>query len=387
MFARLKFSHITTGLITVLVGYASSVAIIFQAIDTLSLPQAQANSWMLALGLGMGVSTIFLSLYHKMPILTAWSTPGAALLVVSLKDIPLSAAIGAFLLCGILLILTGITGWFDKITRLIPDAIANAMLAGILFQFTIGIFTQLEGNIPLVATMFAVYLLTTRYFPLYVIPSVLISSILLCWGLGLILPGNGFELAFSPPVFVMPTFTVSAALGVGVPLYIVTMTSQNMPGIIALRTAGYMPPISSSIIVTGLTTLVLAPFGGYTFNLAAITAAICCEEAADPDPKTRYMASIIAGVLYIMVGLLGGAVIGLFLIIPKAMIVTLAGLALLGTVANSLSAALVESSQRTAGLVTFLTTVSGISFMSIGAPVWGLLFGMLVHFITSQKAG
>jgi len=386
MLARLKLSHVVAGLVAVLVGYTGSVAIIFQAAEVVGATQAQANSWMLALALGMGVAGIALSLWYRMPILVAWSTPGAALLVISLNGVTIEQATGAFLFCGLLLTLSGLTGWFAKIAHLIPEAIASAMLAGILFQFGLGIFTSLQDNTPLAAGMCAAYLGGRVFFPRFAIPFVLCCGVFLGWLTGSFIAAEPFQLAFAKPEFVFPTFTPSVMLGVGIPLFIVTMTSQNMPGVVALKSAGYTPPVSASLTVTGITTLLLAPFGGFAFNLAAITAAICADEPADEDPQTRYMAAVMAGVFLCIVGLFGATVINLFLIAPKALVLTIAGLALLGTIATSLSNAL-ASSQRDGALITFMTTVSGISFFDIGAPVWGLLFGITANFILTRGRG
>ncbi|WP_166417966.1 benzoate/H(+) symporter BenE family transporter [Cochlodiniinecator piscidefendens] len=384
MFAGFKLSHLVSGCIAVLVGYTGSVAIIFQAIELLGATQQQANSWMLALGVGMGLSGLILSVRYRMPILTAWSTPGAALLVISLNGIPMNEAIGAFLFCGVLLTLTGMTGWFEKLSHIIPDAIANAMLAGILFRFGLEIFPAMKENLPLVAAMCLTYLIGKRWLPRYAIPSVLTVGTLFCWIDGAFITNVEFTFSVAKPVLIVPEFSLIALISIGLPLYLVTMTSQNMPGVVALKSAGYAPPVSASITVTGITTILLAPFGGYAFNLAAITAAICAGPEADEASETRYKAVVVAGIVYCIVGLFGAAVIGLFLITPKALVVTVAGLALLGTIGNSLSAALSQSNQRDAALVTFMTTVSGIAFFNIGAPVWALIFGLLVNAALSK---
>jgi len=382
----IKVSHIVSGLIAVLVGYTGSVAIIFQAIEVLGATQAQANSWMLALGLGMGLSGLALSLRYRMPILTAWSTPGAALLVVSLNGVAMNEAIGAFLFCGALLTLTGLSGWFEKLARLVPDEIASAMLAGILFRFGLEIFSALEQSLPLVAIMALAYLAGKRWLPRFAIPLVLVVGVVFSAANGLFETGQAFEFQMAYPEFVMPAFSISAMIGIGLPLYIVTMTSQNIPGVVALKTAGYQPPISASLTVTGLTTLLLAPFGGYAFNLAAITMAICAGPEADEDLATRYKAAVVAATAYIIVGLLGAAVITLFMVAPKALVVTIAGLALLGTISNSLGRALEKPQHREAALITFMTTVSGVSFFQIGAPLWALAFGMVAMRALSGRA-
>lgn len=385
MLNSLKLSHFAAGAIVVLVGYTSSVAIIFQAIEAVGATQAQANSWLVALGLGMGLTTLALSLWFRMPILTAWSTPGAALLAVGLKDVPLDQAIGAFVFCGAMLTLTGLTGWFQRLSQLIPDTLANALLAGILFQFGLSAFTALNDDTALVALMGATFLAGRLWFVRYTIPVVLMIGCLWAGFSGSFGSLDQLDFSLTAPEFVMPSFSLPVLIGVGLPLYIVTMCSQNMPGVVTLRAAGYQPPVSASLTVTGIATLLLAPFGGYAFNLAAITAAICAGPEADDDPKTRYLASAVAGILYCLVGLGGATVISLFLIAPKALVATIAGLALLSTIGNSLSHALSDSQNREAALITFMTTVSGISFFGIGAAFWALILGLITHQILNLR--
>ena len=385
MLKSLRLSHLAAGAIAVLVGYTSSVAIIFQAIEAVAATQAQANSWMIALGLGMGVTSLSLSLWFRMPILTAWSTPGAALLVVGLKDVPIDQAIGAFVFCGVLLTLTGLTGWFERLSQLIPDTLANALLAGILLQFGLSAFTALNDDTALVALMGGSFLVGRLWFPRYNIPVVLLTGCIWAVFSGSFGDMQQLDLSLSLPMPVMPRFSVPVLVGVGLPLYIVTMCSQNMPGVVTLRSAGYQPPVSASLTVTGIASILLAPCGGYAFNLAAITAAICAGSEADDDPKTRYLASATAGVLYCLVGLGGATVISLFLIAPKALVATIAGLALLSTIGNSLSHALSDSQNREAALITFMTTVSGISFFGIGSAFWALLIGLIVNQLLTPR--
>lgn len=378
-----KLSHLAAGFISVLVGYSAGAAIVFQAAEAVGANQAQINSWMLVLGIGMGVSGMILSIRYKMPILTAWSTPGAALLAVSLANVPMSQAIGAFLLCGLLLTITGLSGWFEKIAKFVPIPLANAMLAGVLFQFGVGVFQSLEQEVALVSSMGIAYLLGKIFLGRYAVPMVLLVGIIAAGLLGLYQP-QSIELALAKPVFIMPEFNLPVLISVGLPLYIVTMTSQNMPGVATLRAAGYEPPISASVTVTGIITLLLAPFGGYTFNLAAITAAICLGDDADENKQTRYKAAIVAAVLYIIVGLMGATVVSLFFIAPKALVVAIAGMALMGTIGNALVGALSDIKQREPALITFLVTVSGVSFWGIGAAFWGLLIGVMANLLMSK---
>lgn len=375
-----KLSHLTAGFIVVLIGYTAGVAIIFQAAEAVEATQAQLNSWMLVLGFGMGASGLILSIAYKTPILTAWSTPGAALLVTSLVGVTMEQAIGAFVFCAILLTLTGISGLFEKICKLVPTPIASAMLAGVLFQFGRAAFGALEQEFVLVASMIMTYLLGRVFLGRYTIPCVLLVGAVISASLGIynVQPIN-FE--FAKPVFIMPEFKLSVLLSVGLPLYIVTMTSQNMPGVVTIRSAGYEAPVSASVTVTGLFSLLLAPFGGYAFNLAAITAAICLNEDADENKTTRYKAVVVASVFYCVVGLMGTAVVSLFLIAPKALVVAIAGIALLGTIGNSLMGALSDEKHREAALITFLVTVSGLSFYGVGAAFWGLVLGIVANII------
>lgn len=383
--SEMRLSHVIAGFVAVLVGYAGSVAIIYQATLAAGATPAQASSWMLALGLGCGISSIYLSLRHRVPMLTAWSTPGAALLVVALPGVPLEQAIGAFVGCGVLLLLTGLTGWFEKLNDWIPDALANAMLAGVLFRFGVEAFGSLQIDMVFAGTMIAVYVLARSFAARFAVP------LLLIYGLGFAVVTGAFDLSawqgagIAMPVFIMPVFDVSVLISVGLPLYLVTMSSQNMAGVAVLRGAGYRAHVSSALNVTGFLTTVLAPFGGFAFNLAAITAAICANEEAGEDPKTRYWAPVFSGLMYILLGIFGAAVIGLFLAAPKVFVAVLAGLALLPTIAASLSASLATPAHREAALITFLTTVSGISFFGIAAPVWGLLFGALAYGLTTLR--
>jgi len=376
----LKLSHITSGFLAVLVGYTSSVAIIFQAATAIGADQEMINSWLLSLGLGMGLTCIGLSFYYKKPILTAWSTPGAALLATSLVGVSMSDAVGAFLFSAILITLSGLTGSFERLSKIVSPAIASAMLAGVLVQFCLEIFTHLQQEFALVGSMCAVYLLGRRLFPLYAIPSALVVGVLIAWYLKLF-SNTEIDLELAEFVFTMPTFSLASLISIGIPLFIVTMTSQNMPGIAAMKAADYHPPISPLVTVTGITTFVLAPFGGFSFNLAAITAAICMGEDAGKDRDTRYLAAISAGVFYLIAAAFGATIVALFSISPKALILPLAGLALLGTLGNSLAQALDKPSEREAALITFLITSSGMIFFGVGSAFWGLVAGILVQQI------
>lgn len=380
-----KISHISAGFIAVLVGYTSSVAIIFQAASAAGATPAELNSWMWALGIGMGASCIGLSLRYRSPILTAWSTPGAALLVTSLSGLTMSQAIGVFLFSSLLITISGITGWFQKIMQYVPRHIAAAMLAGILIRFGMDLFTAMQTQWLMVGLMFIAFLLGRIWLPRYTVPLSLAIGMLCAGSLGLI---HLEALSWTPaaPLLMPPDFSLSALIGVGIPLFIVTMTSQNVPGLAVLRANGYETPASPLISWTGAAGLILGPFGGFSFNLAAITAAICMSKDADPDPSRRYLASVWAGVFYLFTGIFGATVVGLFAAFPTELVAAIAGLALLGTIGGSLAGALADEHGREAALVTFICTASGMAFMGIGSAFWGLVFGICVHAIARRRS-
>ncbi|MBK8454800.1 MAG: benzoate/H(+) symporter BenE family transporter [Thiofilum sp.] len=377
---QLRIEHFIAGLVAVLVGYASSAAIVFQAAHAAGATQAQMSSWLWALGLGMGLTSIGLSLYYRAPVLTAWSTPGAALLATSLTGVSLSDATGAFLVSALLIIISGVTGWFERIMTRIPLALASALLAGVLVRFGLDTFISLQAQPLLVGMMVLTYLVAKRWLPRYAVVLVLGVGIALAYSLGL-LHWEQIPLVWTTPVWVTPTWNLAVILSVGIPLFIVTMTSQNIPGIAAIRASGYTTPISPTLTWTGLATLVLAPFGGYALNLAAITAAICMSKEAGEDPQARYWSAVIAGILYCITGLLGATVVALLLAFPKELIIAVAGLALLGTIGNSLMVAMKEDSYREPALITFLVTASGISLGGIGSAFWALVAGVLALVI------
>ncbi|MFC0267119.1 benzoate/H(+) symporter BenE family transporter [Kushneria aurantia] len=376
--ARAPFgvSHLSAGFVAVLVGYASSAVIIFQAAEAAGATPEQIGGWLAALGLAMGVTSIGLSLRYRQPILTAWSTPGAALLAVSLPGVPLSDAIGVFMFCALLILICGLTGWFAWLMQVIPQSIAAAMLAGVLLRFGLEAFASLQQDGVLVLSMILTCLFARRWLPRYAILLVLVV------GLGVATVSGQVDMShtqWSPtlPSAIWPTFSLSSLISVGVPLFVVTMASQNAPGVATLRAAGYDAPVSPLMIWTGLATLLLAPFGAYTVCLAAITAAICMGPDVHPDPKRRYPAAVCAGGVYLLAGLFGGSIGALFEALPQALVAALAGLALLPTIGNSLHLALQAPSQREAALITFLVTASGVTLMGIGAAFWGLIGGLL----------
>jgi benzoate membrane transport protein len=374
---------IAAGFTAVLIGYSGSAVIVYQAAMAAGASVEQFAGWMMVLGLGMGVTCIGLSLRYKMPIITAWSTPGAALLVTSLGDITLAEATGAFLFSAALITLCGVTGWFERVMDRVPLPLAAGMLTGILFQFGVDAFTSMETRLGLVGAMFAVYLVAKILIPRYTIILVLGVGLALCQWQGL-LEFSEVKLSFALPRAVMPEFSAGALIGVGIPLFVVTMVSQNIPGIAVLRTAGYPAPISPLLGWTGLTTLLLAPFGGFAYNLAAITAAICTGPEAHTDHARRYLAGLSTGACYLLLGVFSSLVASLFSAFPAEFVLALAGLALLSTIANSLYTAVADGALREAAVITFVVTASGLSLFGIGAAFWGLVAGVVANLVFSR---
>jgi benzoate membrane transport protein len=380
-----SLSHLSAGFIAVLVGYTSSAAIVFQAATAAGAGPADISSWLLALGLGMGATCIGLSLYFRSPVLTAWSTPGAALLATALIGLPMSEAVGAFIVASALITLCGLSGLFEAIMKHVPKSLAAAMLAGVLLRFGLGLFSALGSAPLLVGLMLGVYLAGRYLNSRYTIPLTFLAG--LAWaGQGGLIEYQAVTLSLAQPVFTAPSFSLSTTIGVALPLFIVTMASQNVPGIAVLRANGYPTPASPLIGWTGLTGLLLAPFGGFQFNLAAINAAICMNPEADPDPARRYLAAVWAGVFYLLTGILGATVASLFTALPKELVAAIAGIALLGTIGNSLGGALLNEKERDAALLTFLVTASGLTLHGIGSAFWGLLLGLAVLKIMAPRA-
>lgn len=376
MYKDMSLSAVVAGLIAVIISYAGPLIIVFQAAQTAHLDNAHLSSWIWAISIGSGLTGMFLSWRYRTPVITAWSTPGAALLVGSLPSVPYAEAIGAFLFSAVTIALIGWSGLFDIIMRRIPKAIAAAMLAGILFRFGVDVFASVKLQPVLVIAMFVAYLALKRITPRYAIPGVLVLGTVFAASTGQIVFDH-VQVGMATPLFTMPAFSVNAIVGIGIPLCVVTMTGQYLPGIAVLRTAGYQAPVKPLVSVTGFGSILLAPFGSHGFNLAAITAAICTGREAHEEPGRRYVAGIASGVFYVLIGVFGATLAALFAVLPKALIATIAGLALFGAIMNGLTTALTDERQRESALIAFLVTASNITFLGLGAAFWGLVAGVL----------
>jgi benzoate membrane transport protein len=383
-FKDISLSTATAGFVAVLVGFTSSVAIVFQAAQAFNATPAQITSWMWALGLGMGLCSALPSLWLRQPVMVAWSTPGAAVLAVAGAGFNMSDAIGAFMISAVLITLCGATGLFEKLMHRIPVAIASALLAGVLARFGLQGFVAAQTALPLVVLMLAAYLLGKRFLPRYAVPVTLLVAIVYVVTRGQF-KVELLQFSLAVPVFTAPSFSISAAVSLALPLFIVTMASQNLPGVAAIRAAGYDMPLSKIISMTGIATFFLAPFGGFALNLSAITAAVCMGKEAHPDPARRYTAAVTCGVIYIGIGLFGAIVTALLAAFPKELIAAIAGLALLGTISAGLASALGDEKHREAAIITFLVTLSGVVIAGVGSAFWGVVAGTLALFVQNLR--
>ena len=373
-------SSAVAGLVAVIIGFASSVALIYQTVINLGGDASLASSWILTLGLSMGVTSIALSFYFRIPILIAWSTPGAALLIANTQNFNLHEATAGFIFSALLIFVCGITGWFEKLINRLPFQLASAMLAGILVNFGIDVFNQMNEAPLLVIVMFITYLIGRQLVPKLTMLLVLVISIVLAWQLKLMTFAE-FSWQVSGFKYISPEFNMSAILGVGIPLFLVTMAAQNLPGIAVLRAHNYKAPVSSILSVTGFVNVLAAPFGGYAINLAAITAAICMTEDVDKKPENRYWAAISGGGFYILMAISAGYLMQAFALLPNALIYSLAGIALFTTINSSIQQAVSEGKMSEAAIITFLVTASNITLWDISSVLWGLIAGSITLFI------
>ena len=385
-FKDLSLSTAVAGFVAVLVGFTSSVAIVFQAAQAFGATPAQITSWMWALGLGMGLCSLVPSLILRQPVMVAWSTPGAAVLATAglAGGFSMGEAIGAFMISALLITLAGVTGWFERVMNRIPMEIAAALLAGVLARFGLQAFAAAQTALPLVLLMLMVYLVSRRLAARYAVVITLAAAVAFVATQGQ-MAWSAVQLELALPIFTAPQFSVAAAVSLAIPLFVVTMASQNLPGVAVIRASGYDLPISRLITLTGLATLVLAPFGAFALNFSAITAAMCMGPEAHADRNRRYTAAVACGALYVAIGLFGAVITGLLTAFPKELVVAIAGLALLGTIGNGLAAALRDESHREAALITFLVTLSGVVIVGVGSAFWGVVAGSIAIFVQQYR--
>jgi benzoate membrane transport protein len=375
---------LVAGLVSVIVNYGGTFILVFQAAKVAGLSPELTASWVWSISIGVGVTGIVLSWTAREPIITAWSTPAAAFLITALATTPYAEAIGAYLLSAAAFVALGLSGYFEKAIRLIPPGIAAGLLAGILLQFGIGAFGGMSIDPVLAGLLIMAYLVLKRFTARYAVVGILVL------GLTFLLIEDrvdlsGLALQLAAPVFTMPSFSLNATLSVALPLFLITLTGQYMPGMLVLRNDGFKTSANPIVTVTGLGSLLMAPFGSHAFNIAAITAAICTGREAHEDPSRRWIAGIAAGVFYILVGVFGVTLAALFMAFPATFITTLAGLALLGAIGGSLAGAMADAQAREASLITFLAAAANISLLGIGGAFWGLVIGLVAHAVLNGR--
>ena len=375
---------LVAGLVSVIVNYGGTFILVFQAAKVAGLSPELTASWVWSISIGVGVTGIVLSWTAREPIITAWSTPAAAFLITALATTPYAEAIGAYLLSAAAFVALGLSGYFEKAIRLIPPGIAAGLLAGILLQFGIGAFGGMSIDPVLAGLLIMAYLVLKRFTARYAVVGILVL------GLAFLLIEDrvdlsGLALQLAAPVFTMPAFSLNATLSVALPLFLITLTGQYMPGMLVLRNDGFKTSANPIVTITGLGSLLMAPFGSHAFNIAAITAAICTGREAHEDPSRRWIAGIAAGVFYILVGVFGVTLAALFMAFPATFITTLAGLALLGAIGGSLASAMADAQAREASLITFLAAAANISLLGIGGAFWGLVIGLVAHAVLNGR--
>ena len=382
--SSLRWSDLThpvvAGLISVIVNYGGTFILVFQAAKVAGLSPELTASWVWSVSIGVGVTGLILSWATREPIITAWSTPAAAFLVTTLATTPYAEAVGAYLISAAAFVVLGLSGCFERLIRLIPPGVAAGLLAGILLQFGIKAFAGMSVDPALAGLLIVAYVVLKRVSARYAVVGILVLGLAFL-SLQQRVDLSGLELKFAAPVFTMPEFSLNALLSVALPLFLITLTGQYMPGMLVLRNDGFRTSANPIVAVTGLGSLLMAPFGSHAFNIAAITAAIATGREAHEDPSRRWIAGIAAGVCYILVGIFGVTLAAVFMAFPATFISTLAGLALLGTIGGSLANALAEPKAREAALITFLAAAANITMFGIGGAFWGLLIGLLAHAV------
>ncbi|WP_288413468.1 benzoate/H(+) symporter BenE [uncultured Acinetobacter sp.] len=375
-----SLSATIAGFLAVLISYSGPLIIFFQAAQKAHVSTEMMISWIWAISIGAAVTGIFLSIRFKTPVVTAWSAPGTALLVTLFPNISLNEAVAAYITAAIVIFLVGITGYFDKLLKWIPQGIAAGMMAGILFQFGLGLFLATDTLPLIVFSMLLCYLISRRFSPRYCMLWVLICGVAFSFFLGKMNPVP-LDFQIARPQFIAPEWSWFSTLNLALPLILVSLTGQFLPGMAILKLSGYNTPAKPIIAAASLASLFAAFAGGITIVLASITATLCMGKDAHELKDKRYIAGIANGLFYILGGVFAGSIVALFSLLPKELVAALAGLALLGAIASNIKIAMQEDQQRDPALITFLATVSGMHFLGLSSVFWGMCIGMLAYFI------
>ena len=381
----MRLSVVSAALVAALVGLAGALAIVLAAAESVGASPAETSSWVTALCLSMALTSGWLSWRHRVPVITAWSTPGAAVIAATAGTVRMDAAVGAFLVAGILLTATAFIGPLDRAIRRIPMAVAAGMLAGVLFRFVLQMVEAVPGAPALVLPLAALFLLARAISPSAAMLVVIAAGTALAAALGMITDWP--RVSATTLTWIWPRFDWAAIVGLGVPLYLVTMASQNLPGAAVIRASGYEPPFASAVATTGIASILIAPFGAHSINLAAITAAICTGPDAHPDPAERWRTGVAYLMVYGALAVLGASLVSLFATFPPALIKAIAGLGLVSSLAGALGTAMAVEEERFAAIAAFMVTASGIALLGIGAAFWGLAAGLVVLAIDRTAKG
>ena len=380
-----SLSASVAGFLAVLIAYAGPLVIFFQAAQAAQVSEAMMASWIWGISIGTAIPGIYLSIKYKAPIVTAWSAPGTVLLVTLFPQMSINEAVAAYIISAIVIFMVGATGYFDKVLQWIPNSIAAGMMAGILFQFGLGLFVATDTMPFIIFSMLGCYLLAKRLSPRYTMIWVLLCGVTLSLLLGKMNPVD-INFTMTIPVLIWPEWSWHSTFNLAIPLILVSLSGQFLPGMAILNLSGYDTPAKPIVMATSIASLAVACVGGITITLAAITAALCTGKDAHELKEKRYIAGVANGIFYLLGGLFASSIVLVFSLLPKELIAALAGLALIGAISANITIAMKNDSQRESALITFLATASGMQFLGLSSVFWGICIGMIAHYILTKKS-
>ena len=380
-----SLSASVAGFLAVLIAYAGPLVIFFQAAQAAQVSEAMMASWIWGISIGTAIPGIYLSIKYKAPIVTAWSAPGTVLLVTLFPQMSINEAVAAYIISAIVIFMVGATGYFDKVLQWIPNSIAAGMMAGILFQFGLALFVATDTMPFIIFSMLGCYLLAKRLSPRYTMIWVLLCGVTLSLLLGKMNPVD-INFTMTIPVLIWPEWSWHSTFNLAIPLILVSLSGQFLPGMAILNLSGYDTPAKPIVMATSIASLAVACVGGITITLAAITAALCTGKDAHELKEKRYIAGVANGIFYLLGGLFASSIVLVFSLLPKELIAALAGLALIGAISANITIAMKNDSQRESALITFLATASGMQFLGFSSVFWGICIGMIAHYILTKKS-
>ncbi|MEH6732954.1 MULTISPECIES: benzoate/H(+) symporter BenE [Gammaproteobacteria] len=380
-----SLSASVAGFLAVLIAYAGPLVIFFQAAQAAQVSEAMMASWIWGISIGTAIPGIYLSIKYKAPVVTAWSAPGTVLLVTLFPQMSVNEAVAAYIISAIVIFIVGATGYFDKVLKWIPNSIAAGMMAGILFQFGLALFVATDTMPFIIFSMLGCYLLTKRLSPRYTMIWVLLCGVLLSLLFGKMNPVD-INFTMTIPMVIWPEWSWNSMFNLAIPLILVSLSGQFLPGMAILNLNGYDTPAKPIVMASSIASLSVACVGGITITLAAITAALCTGKDAHELKEKRYIAGVANGVFYLLGGLFAGSIVLVFNLLPKELIAALAGLALMGAISANISVAMKEDNQREPALITFLATASGMQFLGLSSVFWGICIGMIAHYVLTKKS-